>query len=356
MKFSDLPPYQLDGAFLKSGLAALLAFALVLIGIYLFKIIFLRRLVRLKDVKSAKMVDLARDLVQDMHFVFVLSVALYAGLGVLGLSGGIVFLLERLIFIVVFAQIGRWASRFIDFGVMQRLVVQRDDRDNAARATTLHAVSLVLRIALWVLIILLILENATGVSMGVLITSMGIVGVAVALAVQGILGDLFASLSIALDKPFVIGDLITVGEFSGTVEYIGLKSTRLRSISGEELVFSNSDVLSSRLRNFGRMERRRGLSKLTVPYNTRREKLDLIPQILQESIEVCENTTFGRAHLKTLGDWAVEYEYMYYVNSADYIVFMDAQHRINLEVLRRFAEAGIEFASPPSYQASETQA
>lgn len=338
------------GLSLQNWLLAFLVFFFVFLGGSLLKMILTRRLMRWQGAEDTAPASLAYNLVKDTRLLFVLAVGLYSGLRILDISGEIALVLDKLISVALFIQIGLWASHLIDFAITRRLASQETGRQAAVAATTLRAVSLVLRVTLWSLIVLLILENVTGISIGVLVTSLGIAGVAVALAVQGILGDLFASLSIALDKPFVIGDLITIADFSGTVEQIGLRSTRLRSITGEELVFSNSDLLNSRIRNFGHMQQRRGLSKLTVDYNTPRHELDMIPQLIQEIVESCENTTFVRAHLKALGDWALEYEYMYFVNSASFVDFMDVQQTINLEILRRFAEAGIEFASPPVSQ------
>ena len=174
----------------------------------------------------------------------------------------------------------------------------------------------------------------------------GVSSVAVALAVQNILGDLFSSVSIALDKPFVIGDLISVGEFSGTVEDIGLKSTRLRSLSGEQLVISNSDLLSSRIQNYQRLDRRRVVFNLGVTYQTAPEKLAAIPQFVQTIVESNENATFDRVHFVDFGDSALNYECVYFVDVPDYRENMDIRHTINLAIFEKFYTEGIEFAYP----------
>jgi small-conductance mechanosensitive channel len=176
--------------------------------------------------------------------------------------------------------------------------------------------------------------------------SLGVAGIAVALALQNVLSDLFASMSIALDKPFVIGDFIIIGDFMGTVEKIGVKTTRLRSLTGEYLIFANSDMLSSRIRNYTRMHERRIVFSLGVTYNTPYEKLHLIPTMIQKIIEAQEETRFDRAHFASYGDFSLNFEIVYYVLSADYNRYMDIQQAINLAIFKAFEDTGIEFAVP----------
>ena len=170
--------------------------------------------------------------------------------------------------------------------------------EDASRVTTARALSIIARLILMVIIVLLALDNIPGVEASALLGSLGITGIAVALAVQNVLSDLFASLSIALDRPFVIGDFIIVGDDSGTVEHIGLKSTRIRSLSGEQLVVSHNDLLSSRVRNYGRMTDRRVVFSVGVASETPSEKLGKIPSIIQEIIETQGQTRIERAHFK----------------------------------------------------------
>jgi len=201
------------------------------------------------------------------------------------------------------------------------------------------------RLALWTIIMFSALDNL-GVNITALVAGLGVGGIAVALATQNILGDLFASFSIVLDKPFVIGDFIIVGECLGTVERIGLKTTRIRSLSGEQIIFSNSDLLGSRVRNFKRMYERRIVFSIGVIYQTSREQVAAIPAMLRESIEAQQMARFDRAHFKGFGDYALHFEAVYYVRSPDFTRYMDTQQAINLEIMRRFEEAGIEFAYP----------
>jgi len=192
---------------------------------------------------------------------------------------------------------------------------------------------------------LIILDNLN-VEISTLVASLGIGGIAVALALQNILGDLFASLSITLDKPFAIGDFIVVDDFEGDVEDIGLKSTRIRSLSGEELIFSNTDLLSSRVRNFKRLEKRRISFGIGVVYGTPVEKLKKIPGMIEDIISPLENVEFDRTHFKTLGDFSLDFSVVYHVLEPAYAAYLDVQQVINLKIYQRFEEEGIEFAYP----------
>jgi small-conductance mechanosensitive channel len=212
-------------------------------------------------------------------------------------------------------------------------------------ATALGAVGILAQGIIWAIFLLLILQNL-GIQITALVTGLGIGGIAVALAVQNVLGDLLASLSIVLDKPFVIGDFVVVGEFSGTVEHVGLKTTRVRSLSGEQLVFSNSDLLGSRIRNFKRMQERRVAFTVGVTYGTGADKLERIPGMIREVVEGRELVRFDRCHFKSYGDFSLNFETVYYVLLPDYTSYMDVQQAINLEIYRRFQDAGIEFAFP----------
>jgi small-conductance mechanosensitive channel len=191
----------------------------------------------------------------------------------------------------------------------------------------------------------MVLDNV-GIDVTALVAGLGVGGIAVALAVQNVLGDLFASLSIALDKPFTLGDFLIIDDYMGSVEHIGLKTTRIRSLSGEQLVFSNTDLLKSRIKNYGRMFERRVVFKIGVTYQTPRDKIELIPTIIREAIESQEPVRFDRSHFQAYGDFSLLFETVYYVLKPDYNLYMDIQQAINLEIHRRFEQESIEFAYP----------
>jgi len=241
-------------------------------------------------------------------------------------------------------QVAIWSDALITFwvGCYEREHMAED----ASRVTTVRALSIVGRLILVVIIVLLALDNIPGVEASALLGSLGITGIAVALAVQNVLSDLFASLSIALDRPFVIGDFIIVGDDSGTVEHIGLKSTRIRSLSGEQLVVSNNDLLSSRVRNYGRMSDRRVVFSVGVAAEIPSDKLEKIPSIIQEIIETQGQTRFDRAHFKEYGDFSLNFEVVYHVLDPSYGLHADIRQAINLATLRRFEEEGIGLPYP----------
>jgi small-conductance mechanosensitive channel len=175
---------------------------------------------------------------------------------------------------------------------------------------------------------------------------LGVGGIAAALALQTLLADVFASLSMYFDRPFDIGDFVTIGEFLGTVEEIGLRTTRLRALSGEQIVYPNGELIKSQIRNYARMSERRILFRFGIEYNLAPEKVEMAARLPREVIESVDGVRFDRCHFATYGDYALEYEVVYYVLSPDYAVYMDRHHAINLGMYRRFRDEGIPFAFP----------
>jgi small-conductance mechanosensitive channel len=275
--------------------------------------------------------------------LFLLILALYIGISLLTLPEHIESLAGKVLIIALLCQAAVWVDKLVTEAI-QYAIRKKTERD-ASSIALITVIGFITRILVWSLLVLLALDNF-GFDITALIAGLGIGGVAVALAAQNILGDLFASVSIVLDKPFVVGDFIIVDDMLGTVEYIGVKTTRLRSLSGEQLVLSNNDLLKSRIRNYKRMYERRVVFKLGVVYQTPHEKLSAISAMLREIIEQQENTRFDRAHFSSYGDFALVYEIVYYVKAPDYNLYMDIQQAINLEIYRRFKEENIEFAYP----------
>jgi small-conductance mechanosensitive channel len=306
--------------------------------------LLLRRIKVLTGRTKTELDDTAIMLVEKTNGAVVWLLAIYFGLVVLQIPADAMQWVRSVAFAVVMVQVAIWGNALIQHTIVRETEEMVDE--DAARATTLNAVSFVLRLLLYSILLLLALDNIPGVEVTALLTGLGIGGVAVALAVQNILGDLFASLSIALDKPFVIGDFIVVGDFKGTVQHIGLKTTRVRSLWGEELVFANSDLLNSRIRNYKLMEERRVSFSFGVAYETAPDKLRQIPQIARELIEKLAQTRFDRAHFAGFGNFSLNFEVVYYVLTPEYNVYMDIQQEINLGLLETLAELGVEFAYP----------
>lgn len=209
----------------------------------------------------------------------------------------------------------------------------------------LKGVLLVINLCIWFLGIVFLFDNL-GYDVTAIIAGLGIGGIAIALAAQNILGDLFNYFVIFFDRPFEIGDFIVLDDKKGNVEYIGIKTTRLKSITGEQIIISNTDLTNSRLHNFKRMEQRRVLFTLGVTYQTTPEQLQIIPGIIKSIIEEQEGITFDRAHFATFGDFSLKFEVVYFVQNRDYTVYMEINQNINMRLFKAFAEKGIEFAYP----------
>jgi len=315
-----------------------------LVAIRLLRGIVLHRLRAISEKTTTKIDDLITDLLHRTKSFLLLAVAIYIGSLALSLPQTLKEVITKVVIIAILAQGAIWGSGLISFWI-DRYRKQKIEEGDTATATTFTAMNFVLKLILWLVILLLTLDNL-GFDVTTLVAGLGVGGVAVALAVQNILGDLFASLSIVLDKPFVIGDFIIVDNYLGTVEHIGLKTTRIRSLSGEQLVFSNADLLNSRIRNFKRMYERRVVFTIGVVYQTPPEKLALIPRIIREIIESKELARFDRSHFKEYGDFSLNFETVYWVKSPDYNTYMDIHQSINIEIYKRFSEEGIEFAYP----------
>ncbi|MDQ1816952.1 mechanosensitive ion channel family protein [Massilia scottii] len=320
---------------------AVAALAATLLGA--LKALLVRRLGAIAVRTATYLDDVAVAVLAATHPVFLILAGLYLGSLTLALPPRAITIVSHAAVVVLLLQIARWG----DTGVREWLEHYRQRRsgDDVAATTSTAALGFIARTALWLVIALMILDNL-GVNITTLIASLGIGGIAVALALQNILGDLFSSLSIVLDKPFVIGDFIIVDGSAGTVEYVGLKTTRLRSLGGEQIIFSNSDLLKARIHNYKRMQTRRIAFSIGVTYQSTEQQVQAIPKIVEDAVGAQAEARFDRAHFKEFGDSALIYEIVYYVLSADYDAYMDIQQGINLALFRRFAQEGIEFAYP----------
>ena len=241
------------------------------------------------------------------------------------------------------AQLAFWTTGFIESYIVRYRRMRLESDPDAL--TTLNVFRIGAIAVAWIAISLTALHHL-GINIATLIAGLGIGGIAVALATQNILGDLFASLSIVIDKPFVIGDFVIVGETMGTIEHVGLKSTQIRSLSGEQIIVGNADLLRSRIRNYRRMAERRVVLKFGVTYQTTATQLQRIPELVRGAVEARERVRFDRSHLTGFGDSALDIESVYWVLSADYNEFADIHQAICLEIVRAFESEGIAFAYP----------
>ena len=274
---------------------------------------------------------------------FLLLLALFAASHFWESTPSIETTTNRIATIALLLQMGIWTTAVVsEFLRMRRERQVTEDREAVA---AMDILGFVLRVGVWTVVLLLVLDSL-GINITALVAGLGVGGIAVALSLQNLLNDLFASLSIVLDKPFVVGDFLVIDNCMGSVERVGIKTTRLRSLSGEQLIFSNNDLLSSRIRNYGRMFERRVEFSLGVTYQTSIDKLRRIPTIIREAIESQDRVRFDRAHFQSYGDFALIFEAVYYVLSPDYNVHMDIQQSINLTIYDRFAAEGVKFAYP----------
>jgi small-conductance mechanosensitive channel len=327
----------------RAWLLAFVTAALVVIALRLVQLVAGKRLARLAAHTPTQWDDNLVKLLSKTRLPFWLVLGLLVGSLMLELSASMQSIVTTTFVIALLVQGGIWGVVLIKAALASYQEKVGDEKP--AEQTTLNLIGFIAQIAVWSLVVLLSLENL-GIDITALVAGLGIGGVAVALAVQNILGDLFASLSIVLDKPFVIGDFLIVGDLMGTVEHVGLKTTRVRSLSGEQLVFSNADLLNSRIRNYGRMYERRVVFKIGVTYETPREQLKRIPGIIREIIEGREHTRFDRAHFMEYADYSLNFETVYYVLGPDYTVYMDVQQDIYFALHERLEQEGVQFAYP----------
>ena len=267
-------------------------------------------------------------------------IAIYLGTQWLTLSSAVATFLYGVFIIAAGYQLGI-SSVVIVRRLLQRNVVNRDRMSGAS----LGVLGTLAEGVIWVLLLLTVLSNL-GINVSGFVASLGVGGIAVALAAQNILGDLFASLSIVFDRPFEPGDFIKVGNELGTVRRIGLKTTRVVALQGEELVFSNTDLLSSRIQNYKKMQERRVVLQIGVVYDTTLEHLKEVPDLIEAAVRSADDARFDRAHFTSFGDSALMFEAVYYIPTGDYRTFLDRQQAINLTLLSELRNRGIDVAFP----------
>jgi small-conductance mechanosensitive channel len=292
--------------------------------------------------KNPTLIQLIAYLIGNTKQFFLFAVALYAAQELLTLPDRHQRVVSAIVTILFLLQVGLWAGRTV------RFYLELKERERGADRTfsgSLDIINFVTRMLIWSLLFLVGLSNF-GVNITALLAGLGVGGVAVALALQNVLGDLFASLSIALDKPFMIGDNLTIDAFVGKVEHIGIKTTRLRSEGGEQIILSNADLLKSRIRNFGRLAEQRVLTTIRVKYETPAEKLKRIPKLLEEAVRQLPQARFERCHLKTLAESSLQFELSYFVQQPAANPLLDLQQAVNFRIIDELRQLGVDFAYP----------
>jgi small-conductance mechanosensitive channel len=336
----------LDNQFLRNSvelwLTAAAVFAGLLGGLTLVRRVVVKRLDALAKSTATDVDNLVVDLLGRTRFFFILAVALLSAMTVLETPPIGDAVQKVILWAAIFVQAVIWSNGVISWWIGR--FTTRHAQDGQGNAAIIQAMGGAIRVAAAMAIFILCLDRVMEITP--LIAGLGIGGIAIALAVQNILGDLFSAVSILVDKPFRVGDFVVVGDDKGTVEHIGLKSTRVRSLGGEQIIFSNADLLKSRVRNYKRMQERRVAFQIGVVYQTPFETLQRIPTIIREIVEAQQSVRFERCHFFRYADSWLEYETIFWVLSPDYMVYADIQQSVNLEMFRQFEAEGISFAYP----------
>ncbi len=330
------------GNTIQKYIVAIGIFVLVIIVVKVFRLIVLRRLKKWAEKTETTIDDFILVGIKKSVVPIIYYGAIFLSVRSLNLSDSARSILDILSIIVVTFFIIRLITSTLDFSIIS-YTAKQDAGDKKAKQ--LKSISALARIIIWSVALVFLLDNL-GFDISAVVAGLGIGGIAVALAAQSILGDLFSYFIIFFDRPFELGDYIKVGDKNGTIEHIGIKTTRIRALNGEQLVFSNTDLTSSRLHNFKKLQKRRIVFMLGVIYETPAEKLKMIPELVKNIITEEEKSDYDRGHFKSFGDFSLNFEFVYYVLSPDYSIYMDTQHNINMKIFNKFKEEGIEFAYP----------
>ena len=332
------------GNSIRAWLVAALAFTIALGLLVVARRLVTRRAATAVGRTKNQFDDLALALAKRTRIYFFVAIALVIAVRFVELPARMSGLLDKLVALVVLLQGARWATGVIAFYVSRHIERRRGTSD-AANVWAARMLGFAANVAVWAVILVAVLDNL-GFDVTTLVTGLGIGGIAIALAVQNVLGDIFAALSIVLDKPFIVGDFIVVDGFSGTVEQIGLKTTRLRSLSGEQIIFANGELLKGRIRNYKRLYERRNVILTDVALGTPTEVVRRIPAMLREIVEAQQPIRFDRSHFVARTESGLRFETVYFVLDPDYNKHMDIQQAIYLATLERFQTDGIELALP----------
>jgi small-conductance mechanosensitive channel len=320
--------------------AAMLAYVLMSLALR----IALSHLTRVAERTTNRADDMLVEVLAGTNRWLLALVAILVGVGMLDLPDRWSSRVGQLWFIALALQVALWANRCVSIG-LRRHALKHAATPSATVGAAATLVSWGLRTLLWAIVLLAMLSNL-GVNITAFIASLGVGGIAVALAAQNILGDLFASVAIAADKPFEVGDFIVLGSVAGTVELVGVKTTRIRSLGGEQIVMSNTELLKQTVSNYKRLRERRIVFGFGVSYDTSAEQAEEIPLIVRRLVEQSPRLRFDRAHFKAFGASSLDSEVVYIVLDPAYGVYMDEQQRINLALMRELGERGIGFAFP----------
>jgi small-conductance mechanosensitive channel len=320
------------------GLVALCKFALLVV---------VGRLHALSKKTSTEIDDVVIDAVKGIRVWVYALVSAYIAVQIFIIPEAVEKIFSALVYVAIAYQLIEILLQFVEYGA-RRFLEKDEDGDGIIdpdAANAAHLMVLISRIVLWSMGGIFVLSNL-GIEVTSLIAGLGIGGIAVAFALQGVLSDLFASFSIYLDKPFRIGDYIVIGADSGVVQSIGVKTTRIRTLQGEELVVSNAELTTARVQNFKKMKERRTSMQFGITYETSHDKVKMVTGIVERIFEAIDGARLDRVHFTTFADSSLVFDVVFYIDSPEYIDFLDRQQQFNFELMDKFAEVGIEFAYP----------
>ncbi len=323
---------------------ALVVFVSAALFFRVFKYLIVKSLKSMSSKTRTDFDDFIIKIIDSVGWQLYLLLSLHIALQFMEVPVFIGSMLYYVLFIVAIYYIVKAVHDLFDFSV-HMLIKQRKTKKGDVDSSVLHLLNKILKIVLWFVAFILILSNL-GFDVSALVAGLGVGGIAIAFALQAILGDIFASFSIHFDKPFNEGDFIMVGDDMGVVKRIGIKSTRIQTLKGEELVVSNTELTQIRVHNYGKMEKRRSVFNFGVTYATSTPKLRMIPDIVAEVVGGIDLADLDRVHFKSFGDFSLVFEVVYYVLSSDYLKYMDIQHELNLGIKELFEREGIEMAYP----------
>lgn len=343
-EFTETLGYQFLGNTFLQYLIAIAIFLGALAGLRIFKITIIHRLKKLAQKSRTDIDDLVISIIENIGWFFYAYTSFYLAHFSLTLPDTVRKIISYLFFVFVIYYAVKAAESSIDyFG--KKFIARKTGGEKETDAAALSLLIRVVKGVLWALAIVIILQNL-GYNISALVAGLGISGVAIAFALQNVLSDIFASFSIYLDKPFQIGDFIIIGEDMGIVKRIGIKSTRIQTLQGQELVVCNKELTESRVHNYKKMQRRRIIFNFGVTYSTTSQQLKKITEIIKDIIGKIEITELDRVHFKEFGEFSLNFEAVYYLNSSDYSVYMDTQQEINLQLKDRLEKEGVQMAYP----------
>lgn len=340
INLEQLESYVYLGNGLNVWLTALVIFIVVLLLLRIVRFIIIKAIKPLAKKTKTDADDVFISMIESYGWLFYVFISLYFGFVRLNFSAELNKYVNAAFLTIVMFYLAKGFHKVIDFGT-NKVIKRSKNADNSS----LVFIKQIVKGLLWVVVVLLVISNL-GYDITSLIAALGIGGIAVAFALQNVLGDLFASLAIHLDKPFRVGHFIIIGDHLGVVKKIGIKTTRIESLWGEEIVVSNSELTSTRIRNFKRMEKRRIHFTFGVTYQTTKKKLEKIPKIIEKIFGRIKITDLDRVHFKEYGESSLNFEVAYYIDSKEYNDYMDAQQEINLAIKEQFEKENIEFAYP----------